>query len=540
MSQSLRVSTWLGLSAAVAFTLASAAPASAQGSFAGFVNKGLVGVGRVPADSFDKLGARVDTLGGLGSALHFTPKSSGYISPPGTYHGTLTMLPDRGFGDGTQDFSPRYHQFRVSITPKETGLPTTAQDQIKFALTFTDRFEHGRRNQFFTGHDANPASTLFPFSYPAGVAQQFLGVDVISPSSLGAGKWSLDPEGLVVAKDGTLWVSDEYGPLIYHFDRTGMLIETLNTPEHILPKKGASFGSRARDFAASDLSISLITGRPDSGRNDNRGLEGLTITPNGKRLVACLQSPAMQDSGSGSTQRNTSINCRLLFFDIERGSVTYGNVVAEYVYQVVVPTVTNGVDTETRATAISEIHAINDTKFLVLDRDGYGRGQTESPRDTFVPAFKQITLVDVSLATNLVGGPYAQERGANGQINLPFGSTPTDNAATTTVNEAVVPATVANFIDLIDPAELAKFNLNVNSHALSDANTLSEKWEGLAIVPLNDPSFPDDYLVLTANDNDFKAGTVYHNGRVVGTNAVTVDNMVLAYRVTLPGYQAPQ
>ncbi|MBI1842933.1 MAG: HYR domain-containing protein [Verrucomicrobia bacterium] len=42
-----------------------------------------------------------------------------------------------------------------------------------------------------------------------------------------------------------------------------------------------------------------------------------------------------------------------------------------------------------------------------------------------------------------------------------------------------------------------------------------------------------------ANDNDFKAPWVYHNGVVVGTNTEVVDNLFLAYRVTLPAVGAP-
>ena len=518
-----------------------ATPVLAQGPFTDFQNKGLVGVGRISGNSFDKLGPGVDTLGGIFSAMQFVPESGARFKTGNTYNGFIYALPDRGFGDGTQDFKPRYHHFRVSITPNETATAANPapQTQIKFALTLTDRFEYEKRGRFFTGHDADPSFGLFPRSFPGGVAQQFLGVDVISPATLGTGRRSLDPEGIVVAKDGTFWISDEYGPMIYHFDKTGFLLEILNTPNHILPRKGA-FGAGTRDFGASDLSISAVTGRPDNGRNDNRGLEGLTITPDGKRLVAVLQSPAMQDSGTNGTQRNTSINCRILFFDIEKNSVSYGNVVAEYVYQVVVPTVTNGTDTEIRATAISEILAINNHQFLVLDRDGYGRGQVEVPRDSFVPAFKKVTLVDVSTATNIAGSAYAQERGAIGAKSLPFNSLPVDDPATAGVNEAVVPATVVDFVDLLDPTQLAKFGLNVNSHAASDANTLCEKWEGLALVHLQDPAAPNDCLLLVGNDNDFKASTVVHNGRVVGSNAVSVDSMILAYRVTLPGYQAPQ
>lgn len=34
-------------------------------------------------------------------------------------------------------------------------------------------------------------------------------------------RYGLDSEGLVALKDGTFWVSDEYGPHIIHFDTTG-------------------------------------------------------------------------------------------------------------------------------------------------------------------------------------------------------------------------------------------------------------------------------------------------------------------------------
>jgi hypothetical protein len=33
--------------------------------------------------------------------------------------------------------------------------------------------------------------------------------------------YGLDGEGLVALKDGTFWVSDEYGPHIVHFDKNG-------------------------------------------------------------------------------------------------------------------------------------------------------------------------------------------------------------------------------------------------------------------------------------------------------------------------------
>jgi hypothetical protein len=163
----------------------------------------------------------------------------------------------------------------------------------------------------------------------------------------------------------------------------------------------------------------------------------------------------------------------------------------------------------------------------VLERDGYGRGQVEAGRDTVVPQFKRVVLVDTSLASNIAGTGYDLEKGAPGSLVLPYNGVPA----------TIAPVEASDYIDLLDTAQLAKFGLNVKAHASSDNNSIGEKWEGLAIVPLNDPAAPDDCLILIGNDNDFKAATVVHNGEVVGTNAVPLDNMILAWRVTLPGYQ---
>src|SRR5436190_10617753 len=77
---------------------------SAHAQFEGFVNHGLVGVGRLSASTFDKAGdGRQDTLGGF-SAMTVDPQSLNYAE--GRVGGTLYGLPDRGFGDGTTDYHP--------------------------------------------------------------------------------------------------------------------------------------------------------------------------------------------------------------------------------------------------------------------------------------------------------------------------------------------------------------------------------------------------------------------------------------------------
>ena len=81
--------------------------------------------------------------------------------------------------------------------------------------------------------------------------------------------------------------------------------------------------------------------------------------------------------------------------------------------------------------------------------------------------------------------------------------------------------------------ELAKFGLH--NGAPNDRNNLSEKWEGMALVPALDPANPNDFFLFVVNDNDFMT----QNGFQVGApykdeSGADVDTMILVYRVTLP------
>jgi len=74
----------------------------------------------------------------------------------------------------------------------------------------------------------------------------------------------------------------------------------------------------------------------------------------------------------------------------------------------------------------------------------------------------------------------------------------------------------------------------LKADADSDQNSISEKWEELALIPVRDPRSKDDYILLVGNDNDLKATTVCHNSVVIAANAQAFDTFILAYRVHLP------
>ena len=334
------------------------------------VNLGLVGVGRVPADTLDSLG--MDSLGGMFSSLWLDPAT---VSKTGdAYSATIYPLPDRGFGDGTAAYHPRLQKASFSITPYYGSGPV-AQNQIVFTNNGTLIFtENGNQ---FTGYV--PDDTNF-VAYPKSLA-----------GGLGLGLRCLDPEGVTRASDGSWYVGDEYGPLIYHFDALGALLNTLAPPDGYLPKMGPTYPRVINYLAASTIATN------DSGRYNNRGLEGVTITPGGKKLVSVLQSPLVQDGEN----RNPSRNTRILVYDLDPASPTYNTAIAEYVH--VLPL--SAAEANNRHTPVSEILAVSETKFLILQRDGRGLGGDPGP---FL--YKRIVEVDVARASNLIGTGYDLER----------------------------------------------------------------------------------------------------------------------------------
>ncbi|KPM54263.1 3-phytase [Frankia sp. CcI49] len=168
-----------------------------------------------------------------------------------------------------------------------------------------------------------------------------------------------DPEGLVALRDGTFWVSDEYGPYITHFDRDGKAIERLSPFNGALPAELAN-------------------------RMPNRGMEGLTITPDGTTLVGMMQSALAQKDLTPKPATVTTL--RIVTYNL-RTRATH-----EYLYLLDDPVRNVG--------AVSEITAVGNSRFLVTERDG-----------VFEPgAVKKIFAIDLDGATDV--GPQASVPGA--------------------------------------------------------------------------------------------------------------------------------
>jgi hypothetical protein len=232
----------------------------------------------------------------------------------------------------------------------------------------------------------------------------------------------LDPEGIRVGRSGTVFVSDEYGPFVYEFSREGRRLRALPVPKKFLvahPKADPS-----RELHANT-----------SGRVPNRGFEGLAISPDGSRLYAALQSALLQDGG------REGINLRILELNVRSGATR------EFVY---------GLDDANLG--VTEILAINEHQFLVLERDHWAGAAAQ---------FKAIIKMDIAGASDVSGVAALPKR------HLPSG---------------LVAVSKRPFLDLL-----------AHRHGLRGPS-FPENVEGLAFGP----DLPDGRrLLLVTSDNDF-------------------------------------
>jgi hypothetical protein len=257
---------------------------------------------------------------------------------------------------------------------------------------------------------------------------------------------------------------------VYEFDRNGRLLRTFVTPNNLIPR-----------IAMNTNYVADRDGGLTFGRQDNRGFEGIAITPDGTKLYTVLQDPLINEPPPNNGRNGR--NVRIVVFDNDPGSPTYLTSVAQYAYQLELQadvaariTAAGGVATATdprqgRNIGLSAITAINDHEFLVLERDNRGIG-VDDPAGANVVGSKRVFKIAIGAATTDISGRLLPADG---------------NLAAATPSPIVPVEKSAVFIDL------AAVSLLPNGKQ-------AEKWEGLAIGPrLKNGA----HLILTGNDNDY-------------------------------------
>ncbi len=240
-------------------------------------------------------------------------------------------------------------------------------------------------------------------------------------------EFGVDSEGIGAMKDGSFWISDEYGPHIVHYDADGKQIERISP-------YGMDTGKRH---------LPAVLAR----RRANRGMEGLSVTPDGTTLVGIMQSTLFNPSKK-EIKNNQLV--RIVTFDIKTGSTK------QYAY------IQNK---ETDSTC--GITALSSTEFVVIERDGKFSGEKE--------AHKYLFKIDIKDATDITGeNPESKE-------GLLINGKTLEQCSTDEIEAAGIKPVKKEFL-----VDLVEYLPNKYPH---------DKLEGLWIL--------DSSTIAVANDNDF-------------------------------------
>lgn len=219
----------------------------------------MVGFGLIPSDFRDSTG---DTFGGVGSAI-VIKKGTWKKLVNESYTGTLFVQPDRGYNVvGTVNYRSRHHEINFVLSPYyDTTNLTFANAQKTLAVHYAKTVLHYDRwdGKAFGNTSGLDALGVRPAEFDS--TSKYLPLeDPPMPIANSTYKHlTIDAEGLVELPDGTIWVSDEYGPYIYRFTSTGELIQTIQPPAAILPLN-----------ATGGLNFTSVP-NPTTGRSPNQG-----------------------------------------------------------------------------------------------------------------------------------------------------------------------------------------------------------------------------------------------------------------------------
>ncbi|KAK0659200.1 esterase-like activity of phytase-domain-containing protein [Cercophora samala] len=479
----------------------------------------LAGFGSIPSDARDKFGDTI-SIGSSAAITNWKKRTSPGKNKQPYYTGTLYGLPDRGWNtQGTQNTIPRVHTFDVTFTPSAPSqsppLPPNFHFKYKSTILLTSP-----TGDPLTGLD--PDTTITPPNLPPLPASTFPG-DGFGGQGPGGKRIAIDAEGLVLNKDGTFWISDEYGPYIYLFSPAGKLLDVITPPDALLPLRNGTLSFSSDNPPIFDSGRRPIPTNPSQGRSNNQGFEGLTASPDGRQLWVMLQSAGRLEGGQNATTRR---HARLLRYDVSKGKGKgQGERKVKYSGEWVVPlpTFTDG-EGRTRVAAQSEIKYISEKQLLVLPRDSGVGACTDSPTSVY----RHVDVVDIGGATDVKGGRYDA-------FNASVAS------ADGVLKPEITPATLCPWIDLNINSQLNKFGLRNGPPALPTNSLLNEKWESLVLVPVDDGK-KDEYFLIAISDNDFITQNGFINNAKIpykDASGCSLDQQALVFKVTLPKKSMP-
>ena len=219
-------------------------------------------------------------------------------------NGTYWFQPDNGYGQKTNSADFLLRAYQVNPNLKTATNPTGGSVQFLNFIQFRDP-DKKINIPNFTLVNENTAE------------RNLTGGD-------------FDIESFVFDKDGTIWVGDEFGPYLLHFDATGKLLEApiavpnVRAPQNpgVSPTNPANLGSR--------------------------GLESTAINTSKTKLITALEGVVTGDSATNDVLR---------IYEFDLTSKTFGT---QYKYKL---------EKTSNSQSINDLTAINDNEYLVIEKD---------------------------------------------------------------------------------------------------------------------------------------------------------------------------
>lgn len=367
------------------------------------------------------IGATLTDSPEVGSGLHFGG-FSGLVSLDRAGRRFLTIT-DRGpndeIGSGKRrkiSFpEPSYSPSILTLELQDEELRVVDRVPLKLRRGFTDP---ATGNQLVSGL-SNTSRDEEPWSKGG---NERLSLD----------PYGVDTEGLTLdRRDNSFWVCEEYGPSILHISPDGTILLRL------VPKNLSldAPGENVKDILPAEL----------TKRKQNRGFEGIGLSPDGKTLFAAMQSPLSNpDKATGENSRAI----RVVTLDVTNADNP--RLSGMYIYQTEPASKLGGVQDDVK---IGDLAALSSTRALVAERDNSDGG-----------SHKMVYAIDLADATNLL------DRDAPKKAIEEM----TDGELRSARIKPVVKTPIAD---------------------LAGYGYAPEKLEGLAVI--------DDRTIAAVNDNDF-------------------------------------
>ena len=297
----------------------------------------LVGFAVMPADTF-AAGPASGQFNGNGTksdATRFAGQPvQGFSGIQFGENGSYWVMPDNGFGAKFNSIDYLLRVYNISLDAK-TASGGTGTVKVN---TFLQLSDPDKKIPFFIINEATSERNLTGYDF--------------------------DIESFVVAKDGTLWIGEEFGPYLLHFSATGKLLSA--------PVATPDFGAGKdplKDTVRSPNNIGILSSSPAPGAisaanlGGSKGFEGMAINPAKTKLYPLLEGTVAGDAAG---------TLRIHEFDL--ASSKFIGIAGFY-------------KLEDPANAIGDMAVVNDNEYLVLERDN-GSGATAK--------FKRLYKVDLS------------------------------------------------------------------------------------------------------------------------------------------------